>query len=96
MQSGSLLEQLDELLARVSKVDLSVSEETHRIPQVSEVAPAVLELLDAAVSLLAQAQRHYESEAALGSEPGDEGGADGLGRDQPPGPRRPRHPGSAC
>lgn len=72
MLSGSLLEQLDQLLGRVSQVDLSVSEETHRIPQVSEVAPAVLELLDAAVSLLSQAQKHYESEAALEAETVDD------------------------
>ncbi|MDY7093184.1 MAG: hypothetical protein SX243_09455 [Acidobacteriota bacterium] len=65
MTTTVLQEHLDELLQRADGMDFTVSEETQRVPAITEVVPGVRDLLDSAVEVLRAIQQLYESDAVL-------------------------------
>jgi hypothetical protein len=65
MTSADLQKQLDHLLQRADGMDFTVSEETQRVPAITEVVPGVQQLLESAVEVLRAMQQLYESDAVL-------------------------------
>lgn len=65
MQSQTIHRRLEELLDLVAKTDFVVSEESQRLPQLSQLVPDVLALLEEGVDILGAVQQRYESDEVL-------------------------------